>query len=216
MGYFKEIPNLEYQSFLKDKLSSQDYLVVKNFFRRVKLRDDLDSIFTLFTKLTIPDGVRPDTLSEQLYGTPELDWVVLITAGIINVKNEWPLSYRELQKYSERKYGLSDINSVRHYETKLVKDNRGRMILPQGLVVDSNFTIPDPNDSSLTLNPVIPVTNFQYETRENDKKRQIYVLKKDYLAQFLSDTRQLMLYTESSEYINELLIRTENTETKSP
>lgn len=216
MGYFKEVPNLEYQSFLKDKISSQDYLVVKNFFRRVKLRDDLDSIFTLFTKYTINDGLRPDNVAEQLYGNPELDWVVLITAGIINVKNEWPLRTDELYRYSERKYGLDYINAARHYETELVKDSRGRMILPRGLIVDANFTIPDPSNSSATLNPVVPVTNFQYETRENDKKRQIYVLKNAYLPDFLSDTRQLMLYTESSEYINELLIRTENTEVKSP
>lgn len=216
MGYFKEVPNLEYQSFLRDKSSVQDYLVVKNFFRRVKLRDDLESIFTIFTKYTIFDGLRPDNVAENLYGNPELDWVVLITAGIINVKNEWPLSNQELYRYCERKYGPAYLFSARHYETKLVTDNRGRLILPKGLIVDANFTIPDPNDSSSTLNPVIPITNFEYETRENDKKRQIYVLKNSYLPQFLSDTRQLMSYTESSEYINDLLIRTENTETKSP
>lgn len=216
MGYFREVPNVEYQSFLKDKSSSQDYFEVKNFFRRVKLREDLDSIFTVFTKFTIPDGIRPDTLAEQLYGSSELDWVILITAGIINVKNEWPLSNSELYKFCEQKYGIDGINAVSHYETDLVVDLNNRLILRRGLIVDSNFEIPNPNDRTQLINPVSPVTNFQYEIRKNDEKRQIYVLKSEYLSQFLSDTRELMLYTESSEYINDLLIRTENTETKSP
>lgn len=216
MGYFREVPNVEYQSFLNGKLSAQDYFEVKNFFRRVKLREDLDSIFTVFTKFTIPDGIRPDTLAEQLYGSSELDWVVLITAGIINVKNEWPLSNNELYKFCEQKYGNDKINAVSHYETDLVVDSKNRLILRKGLIVDSNFTIPDPNNTIQLINPVSPVTNFQYEIRKNDEKRQIYVLKSEYLPQFLSDTRELMLYTESSEYINDLLIRTENTETKSP
>lgn len=211
MGYFREIPNLEYQSFLKDKSSSQDYLLVKNFFRRVKLRDDLQSIFTIFNKYTIKDGMRPDNVAEDLYGSPELDWVVLIVAGIINVKNEWPLKNSELYDYVLNKYGNDYINSAKHYETTLVTDSRNRLIMPAGLIVDSTFTIPDPYDKLQTINPVIPITNYEYEVRENDKKRQIYVLKDSYLEQFLNDSRSLMLYTESSEYINELLIRTENT-----
>lgn len=211
MGYFREIPNLEYQSFLKDKSSSQDYLLVKNFFRRVKLRDDLQSIFTIFNKYTIKDGMRPDHVAEELYGSSELDWVILIVAGIINIKNEWPLKNSELYDYVLNKYGNDYINSARHYETTLVTDSSNRLILPAGLIVDSTFTIPDPYDKLQTINPVKSLTNYEYEVRENDKKRQIYVLKDSYLEQFLNDSRSLMLYTESSEYINELLIRTENT-----
>jgi len=215
MGYFKEVPNLEYQSFLKGKLSSQDYLTVKNFFRRVKLREDLESVYTFFSKYTIIDGLRPDNVAEDLYGSPQLDWVVLISAGIVNVKNEWPLSNSELIKHSERKYG-TEFSGVRHYETTRVVDNRKRLILPAGLVVDSTFTIPDPSNPLETLNPVVPITNFEYEVRKNDKKRNISVLRNDYLNKFLLDTRKLMRYTKSSEYINNSLIKTENTESKLP
>ena len=86
MGYFRELPNVEYQSFLSDSLSSQSYLTVKNLFRRNKLRDDLQNVFTLFDKYEIIEGARPDTVAEEYYGDAELDWVVLITAGIINVR----------------------------------------------------------------------------------------------------------------------------------
>ena len=87
MGYFRELPNLEYQNFLSDSISSQSYLEVKNLFRRNKIRDDLQDVFTLFDKYEIREGARPDTIAEEIYGDADLDWVVLITAGIINVRD---------------------------------------------------------------------------------------------------------------------------------
>jgi hypothetical protein len=215
MGYFRELPDLQYQSFLSDSLSSQSYLTVKNLFRRNKLRDDLSGVFTIFNKYEIPEGSRPELVAEEFYGDAELDWVVLMTAGIINVRDEWPLSNYHLYKYAEEKHGTA-LNDVHHYETKEVKDSNGRLILPKEKVVDSNFTIPDPADYSATLNPVRPVTNWEYETRENDKKSSIYLLRREYLQQFLNDMRQIMLYDRSSEYVSEDLIRTENTRVTIP
>lgn len=216
MGYFRELPDVEYQSFLSDRRSSQDYLTIKNFFRRVKLRDDLQSIFTVFDKYTIPDGARPNTVAEDLYGDSTLDWVVLIVAGILNVNTEWPLSDRDLYRFTENKYGLTNLYDAKFYETYQVVDSLNRLILPAGLVVDQNFTIPNPDNKTSTITPTKPVSNYEYEVRENDKKRQIYILRNQYLDQFLSDSRALMLYTDSSEYINELLIRTENTRVTTP
>ena len=63
MSYFRELPDLNYQSPLKTKNSSRSYVRVKNLFRRVKLRDDLQSAFTLFNKYQIPDGSRPDIVA---------------------------------------------------------------------------------------------------------------------------------------------------------
>ena len=211
MGYFRELPEVEYQSFVSDSNSSQNYLRVKNLFRRNKLRDDLQNVFTLFNKYEIVEGARPDTVAEELYGSAELDWVVLMTANITRVRDQWPLSNRDLYKYAENKYGVTGLSSVHHYETTEVKDSSNRLILPAGKVVDEDFTIPDPSNTAITLNPVININNYEYEVRENNKKSSIYLLKPSYLQQFLNDMREIMIYGRSSEYINENLIRTENT-----
>ena len=216
MGYFRELPNIDYQSFLSDSLSSQSYITVKNLFRRNKLRDDLSNVFTLFNKYEIPEGSRPDLVAEEFYGNAELDWVVLLTAGIINVRDEWPLSNYNLYRYAENLYGIDGLNDVRYYETKEVKDANGRLILPKEKVVDSNFTIPDPDDYRATLNPVRPVTNWEYEIRKNNQKSSIYLLRREYLQQFLNDMREIMTYDLSSEYVSEDLIRTENTRVTIP
>ena len=210
MGFFRELPNLLYPSFLPEKTSSLDFVEVKNIFRRVKLRDDLQNNFTVFDRYQIPMNARPDTVAEDLYGSPQFDWVVLTTAGILNVRNEWPLSDRDLYDYSLDKYGES-LNSVKFFETTEVKDTSGRMILPKGKVVDSNFTIPKPGEPTATLNPVVGISNYEYETRLNDKKRSIFVLREEYLQQFLDDMRQIMTYNESSEFVNNKTIQTENT-----
>tara|TARA_Y100000114_G_C11628870_1_gene263435 strand:- start:12 stop:659 length:648 start_codon:yes stop_codon:yes gene_type:complete len=210
MGYFRELPDLRYPSFLPNKTSSLDYVEVKNIFRRAKLRDDLQNNFTIFNKYEIPIGARPDTVAEDLYGSSQFDWVVLTVAGILNVRNEWPLSDRDIYDYSFDKYGES-LNSVKFFETEEVKDSNGRMILPKGKVVDSNFTIPKPGEPNATLNPVVGVSNYEYESRLNEEKRSIFVLREEYLQEFLNDMRIMMTYNKSSEYINSKTIQTENT-----
>ena len=210
MGYFRELPNLLYPSFLPEKTSSLDFIEVKNIFRRIKVRDDLFNNFTVFNKYEIPEGARPDTVAEDIFGSPNLDWVVLTVAGILNVRNEWPLSNRDLYNYANNKYDES-LNSTRFFETTEVKDSSGRLILPKGKVVDSNFTIPKPGTPTATLNPVVGISNYEYETRLNDEKRNINILRKEYLNQFIDDMKTLMVYSKSSEYLDENTIRTENT-----
>ena len=215
MTYFRELPNLNYQSTSSDRSSSRDYVVVKNIFRRAKLRDDLKYIFTSLVDYYIKDGVRPDQVADNVYGDPELDWVVLTSANIINVRDEWPLNSYEIYNYSLNKYG-NDLNQIRHYETTEVKDSSGRLILPKGKVVDSGFTIPDPSSSTATLNPVGGVTNYEYESKLNDEKRSIYIISSGYLQVFLNDMKDIMRYTDSSQFVNTNLIQTENTRNTDP
>lgn len=215
MSYFRELPDLFYQSPLKDRNSSTEYVRVKNLFRRVKLRDDLQNVFTAFNKYEIGEGERPDTVAEDLYGSSDLDWIVMLTAGITNVRDQWPLSDYQLYKFAENKYG-TELNNFAFYETTEVKDSSGRLILPKGKVVDSDFKIPNPSNKASDLNPVTGITNYEYEVRKNDEKRLIYILKPEYLQLYLGDMRRIMQYEKSSQYINRRLIATENTRNTSP
>lgn len=223
MSYFRELPDLDYQSFLSDSNSSQNYIRVKNIFRRCKLREDLQNIFTIFNKYEIIDGARPDTVARELYGKSDLDWVVLMSAGIVNVRDEWPLSNRDLYNYADNLYGTKLLEN-RFYETKEIKDSTGKLIISEGERVQENFSITyyDPGDSNstgagfVTKSSINGISNLEYETRKNNKKRTIYVLKNDYLQQFLNDMRQEMIYSRSSQYVSEDLARTENTRVTLP
>ena len=219
MSYFRELPDLNYQSPLKTKNSSRSYVRVKNLFRRVKLRDDLQNVFTLFNKYQISDGARPDTVAEELYGNAELDWVVLLTAGIINVHNEWPLSSRDIYRFAENKYGITDLNNIHHYQTTEVKDANSKVILPAGKVVDATFTMINPDSATyadINPAPVVGISNYEYEVELNEEKRTIYVLKKEYLQQYMNDMKNIMHYDKSSQFVNRRLAETENTRNTSP
>ena len=219
MGYFRELPNLLYQSFLPDKRSSLDYTEVKNLFRRTKLRDDLQNVFTLFDKYEIPDEFRPETVAEEFYGNDELDWVVLTTAGIVNVRNEWPLNNRDIFNYSFEKYG-DNLNATRFFETKEIKNSSGSIILEKGKVVDSDFVFKYYDTNGIVeikgTNVRTGVSNYDYEVRLNEEKRRIFVLKPEYLQQFLNDFRDIMRYGQSSQTINDNLMKTENTNITMP
>ena len=53
-----------------------------------------------------------------------------------------------------------------------------------------------------------PITEFEYEQTENEKKREIFVLKPDYLERFIDDFRKASLYKKSSDYITNRLKKT--------
>ena len=215
MAYFRELPIINYPSFLNEKESSLEYIQVKNFFRRVKLREDLQNTLTLFDKYEIPMGHRPDNVAEDLYGSAELDWVVITCAGIVNIRDEWPLNPDEIYNYSFNKYG-DNLNEVRYYETKEIRDEQGHLVLPKGKRVNSNFTVKyyDNNLGTYVTKSGTDVrtgiSNYVHETRINDNKRFIFVLKNEYLQQFLNDFRDIMVYGKSSQFVNDKTVRTEN------
>ena len=215
MAYFRELPNIQYQSPFSSRSSSRDYVLIKNLFRRVKLRDDLKNSITYLQNYYVRDGFRPDQVALELYGQSDLDWIVIHSAGIVNVRDEWPLTSKEIYDYSLNKYG-NDLNQIKYYVTKEVKDTSGTVYLQEGKVVDSDFTIPDPTSPTATLNPVGAVTNYEYEAKINEDKRNITVLRPSYKNMMLLDIRRIMTYSKSSQYINANLVRTENTRNTDP
>ena len=140
MTYFREVSDLLYQSQQPNRNSTYDYVRVKNFFRRAKIRDDFFKNAVVFNKYKIIGEERPEQVAEKIYGSSTYDWVVLISNNILNVRTEWPLSDSELSEYLLRKYTESELESAHHYETTLVKDSKGKMIVPAGKIVDKDFT----------------------------------------------------------------------------
>ena len=108
MGYFKELPNVAVSSRLIEKRSSQEYVIAKNIFRRIKILNSISDNISLYNKYQIYEGERPDTVAKELYENSELDYVVIISSGITNIRDQWPLSNHFLYEYALEKYGESD------------------------------------------------------------------------------------------------------------
>ena len=241
MGYFSELPDISYQSPLLHKNSSSDYVIIKNIFRRSKLASYIRGAAFRFDKYVITDDDRPDTIAHGLYGDSGLDYVIVLVAGIVNINHQWPLKDQDVAEYALGKYGSEEeMFANHHYETFEIVDDQGRQILPPNLIVDKDFKIDgsalkypsirytlksqagytqldDKNQYTvLTDNIARAVTNAEYEFTENEKKREINILKSPYLQLFINDLRDVVKYDKSSSYITSSLAATENTELVNP
>ena len=220
MAYFDEFPDILLPSFANDRNSSSDFVRSKNLFKRAKIRDDFFSTATVFDLYSIIGDDRPDNVAQKLYGDSELDWVVLLSNNIINVRDEWPMSQYDLERYLDNKYSQEQLSEVHHYETKEVKTDFGMLLLQKGLWVDANYTFKFTDDDEVkTLsgaNILTSVSTYQFEIQKNDSKRNIYALRPNFLQTVFSDMRDIMTYTNSSQYIDSRTKKGDNLRLLSP
>jgi len=216
MAYFKYLPSIEYISPLESRSSINTFIEAKNLFRRIKLSDNAFSSPYVFNKYIIQEGDRPDTVAYKYYGDSSLDWLVIFGAAIINQRTDWPLTSDELYEFASKKYG-NDLTAIREYRTRQVKDSDERIILPAGYVVNQNFTIPNPDNPTSTLNPVQGITNWEYETEQNEKKKEINLVKPSFVPSIRREVETVMKYKPgTSLYVSKNLRKTDNIKVKSP
>ncbi len=220
--YFSLIPNIEYDTKpISYPFSESDFVVTKNFFRRYKINDDVFGYATFYNKYAIQDGVGIETIANEYYGDPLYDWVIILTNNFINPQFSLPVNSQVVRKIAEEKYGEVDAYSgIHHYETLEKKsgqtvDGLDVLALKGGLTVDkkfydSQFTYFNGSQSlSVNGNTVSKaVTNYEYEVAENEKKREIYILRREYMKRFVNEFKKKNIYTESSDFITKRLKKT--------
>ena len=213
-NYFSYLSDFDYVSrYPGAKIS--DYAPVKNFFKKGYLRDDIFKDITVFTKYKIEGDERPDNVAKKLYDDANLDWIVLLSNNIINIQTEWPLTQQNYDNFLLEKYGsYENLNAVHHYESKEIKDDAGVVIFPAGIWVDQDFSFLYTEVDSQTTNrrtPAVPVTNLQYEDKLQEDKRNIFVLKDDYISIAIDDLKEIMECEKgSTQYVSKTLKRGEN------
>jgi hypothetical protein len=228
--YFRQVPNFDYISRTYDSAYISDFITVKNLFKRCKLRSDIFENLTYFTKYSIIGDERPDDVAYKVYNDPTLDWIILISNNILDIQAEWPLPSNSFESVMLEKYQtLENLYSVKHYETKEVKDSLGNTIIPSGLIVPQlikdyrvyitldngvellnenyqklvpyfvEFYDPGIGKEVLFTDIITPITNYQYEIEKEENKRNIYILKPIYLNIVFDDIEDLMTYKKGSE-----------------
>lgn len=214
-SYFRRIPNLEYVSRTENK-SISDYIEVKNLFKRAKLREDIFQNLNFFTKYSIIGDERPDNVAFKFYENATLDWVILLSNNIVNIQSEWPIPQTSFDEILMEKYKtVENLNAVKHYETIEVKNAGNIRVVPRGLIVPQDYSISyyDPflEQDTIKSDITVPVTNYDYETRIDNEKRNIFVLKKRYLNIIFNDLEDIMEYKKgSTQYVSATLKRGDN------
>ena len=215
--YFRYIPDFDYVSRLSKAQNISDYIRVKNLFKRTKISEEIFSDLTFFTKYQVITDERPDNVAFKVYGDSNLDWMVLLANNIINVQQEWPLEHQSYYTYLIGKYGSdAALQNVHHYETREIKNSTGKIVVPKGLEVPSDFSITF-FDSGLgvqqtvTTEIVTEITNQVYEDRLNDNKRNINIIKPRFIGLVIEEMEKLMKYQKgSTQYVSKKVVKGEN------
>ena len=216
-AYFRQLPNLDYPSLKNDRTSAYDYQVVKNIFKRAIIRDDIFDEATAFTKYSVIGDERPDQIAAGFYNDSTLDWVVLTTNNIVHVRDEWPMGNQDFLTYLNEKYTAEELSNIHHYETKLIRDSRGKLIQPAGLTVPADHSISFLDNGVLREESSLTSFTFlEHETIVNDNKRNINILRSEYLNFFLESFEEIMEYKPSKQFVTDSLKKTENPRLISP
>ena len=215
--YFRNIPEFLYVNRTKDGRMDGDFSVVKNFFKRAKLREDIFQDLVFFTKFNVKGDDRPDNVAESFYGDSNLDWVVLISNNIINVQSEWPLSQADFFTYLSEKYPdeINLYSGIHHYESSEVKTSDDVVIIPSGIRVGvgQSVTFFDDgiNQQVTRTNIASPITNYMHEQKLNDKKIEIFLLKPEYINLMIDDLQEIMTYKKgSTQFLSRTLVQGDN------
>ena len=219
-NYFSKVPDFDYVSRLPGAQIG-DYIRVKNIFKGASIREDILEDLTLFTKYQIVGNNRPDNVAFDFYGNSNLDWVVLKCNNIINVQSEWPMTQEDFDRYLLEKYKSYDnlYNGIHHYETKEIKNSTGVIMVPEGKIVPKDYTFSyfdaalGEGQTSLIKEDYMTteVTNYQYEEKIENEKRNIFLLKPLYIALIKDNINDAMAYKKgSTQYVNRTLKKAEN------
>ena len=166
--FFRYVPDFDYVSRLSKAQNISDYVRVKNLFKRTRISEQVFNDLTYFTKYQIISDERPDNVAFKIYGDSNLDWLILIANNIINLQQEWPLEHKSYYDFLISKYGSdAGIQGIHHYE---ITQSSG----PQ------TANGPDDFSHKIEVNETEAgaesVSNYEYERREQDRKRQIKLL----------------------------------------
>lgn len=223
--YFRDIPNFNYVNRIPGSKISE-YVEVKNLFKRGKLREDIFGNLAFFDKYKIIGDERPDNVAYKFYGDETFDWLVLLSNNIINIQTEWPMPQRAFDRYIFEKYSVGSeseeetynriYNGVYHYETRQVTNSYGTVLVKEGTIVDDpDFSITYYDDvleaENMVTGIATPVTNYEYEIRIEDNKRNIFVLKPNFVGVVMNDIQNTYPYKPGSQqYVNSMLKQGDN------
>ena len=175
MTYFTQFPLMAY-----DMAGNQNYKLLPNILKRVKLRSGLRSGAFMFDNYDVKDGERPEDVAFKWFGDAQLHWVILMTNNITDRYYQWPLTQPQFQEHLKDKYGAGNEDATHHYE---ITQTSG----PTTSLDDSHLI--QVNSSTAGA---VTVTNREYEQREQDKKREIRLLAPAYLPRFVEEFRKIM------------------------
>jgi len=178
MSYFSRFPLFAY-----DIKNDNNYKLLPDILRRVKLRATIKSGGMLFDKYDVKEGEKPEDVAYKWFGDAELHWVILMTNNITDRYYEWPMNQVQFAEFLTDKYGAGNEDAIHHYE---VTQDSGRTTSKGPSDYSHKVEVNSDTDNASSI------SNREYEERLQDKKRQIQLLNKSLLGDFIAEFDRLI------------------------
>ena len=178
MSYFSKFPLFAY-----DIKNNNNYKLLPDILRRVKLRALVKSGGMLFDKYDVKENEKPEDVAFKWFGDPELHWVILMTNNITDRYYEWPMNSVQFAEFLKDKYGAGNEDAIHHYE---VTQDSGRTSGKGPSDYSHKVEVNSDTDNASSI------SNREYEERIQDTKRQIQLLNKSFLGDFIAEFDRLI------------------------
>ena len=171
--YFANFPLIVY-----DSVGDGNFKIVTNLLKRVALRTKVRTNTLLYDTYDVKEGETPEMIADKLYDDPELHWVILFVNNITDRYHQWPMNFGQFNAFIADKY--SNIDAVHHYEVSQTSGDTS-------IKIDIGTDTTGYSEADLTT-----VTNREFEEERQDKLRQIRLLDRAYIEQFVEEFETLM------------------------
>ena len=158
-----------------DVKGDKNYKLVTEIIKRVKVRNAVKDGLVVFDKYDVKYGENPEDVAYKYYDNSEYHWIVLMINNVTDRYYQWPLTDPQFQAFLTDKYGAGNEDGVHHYELAQTSG-------PTSSSDDSHMLEVNSDTENATT-----ITNREYEERLQDQKRQIKLLSKSFLAQFIEE-----------------------------
>ena len=171
MSYFSNFPTIMY-----DPTGDGSAKLATNIMKRVRMRANMKKEVVMLDPYDIKENETPEIVADKHHGSVYYHWVVMLLNDISDVNHDWVKSTRQMQKYLLSKYTEAQLTEPHHYETYQTSG-------------DATIKIEVENVNYPTATAI---TNYEYEIALNEEKREINLLRNDYLGFFEDEFRSLI------------------------
>jgi len=171
MSYFSY-----FSTILYDPTGDGTAKLATNIMNRVRVRVNMKKEIIMLDPYNIKENETPEIVADKHHGSPQYHWIVMLLNNISDVNHDWVKSTRQMQKYLLSKYTETQLTETHHYE---VYQSSGDTTV--------KIEVEDTNYPTATS-----VTNYEYEIALNEEKREIDLLRNDYLGFFEDEFRSLI------------------------
>ena len=171
MSYFEMFPNIYY-----DSKGNGKFTIMKDILSRVKVIAKIKENILGFDYYDVQDGETPEMIAHRYYGDVNLHWTILVANNIIDYYEDWPMSVQRFEEFVKEKY--ENPQAIHHYE---IAQTSG----------DTTETI-DVGMNTTEYPSATPISNYTYEDRLQEKKRQIRLIGTRYINDFVKEFERKM------------------------